>query len=68
MGWKGKLQDQYRDFADFEHYCDVAGIHTRIGYETPEAAWEANPIIQGSVIPSDLRKSGRLTSVKPELN
>ncbi len=67
-GWKGKLQDQYSDFAEFEHLCEIYSIHTRVGYKTPQEAWDANPVIQGSVIPSDLRKSGRLTSVKPELN
>ncbi len=67
-GWKGKLQDQYEDFADFEHYCEIFGNHTRLGYKTVQEAWDVNPIIQGSVIPSDYRKAGRLTSVNPKLN
>jgi len=61
-GWKGKLQNQYEDFADFEHCCGIFDNHTRLGYKTPQEAWDANPTIQGSVIPSDYRKSGRLTS------
>ncbi len=67
-GWKGKLQDQYENFEDFEHCCGIFNNHERLGYKTPQEAWDANPVIQGSVIPSDYRKSGRLTSVNPKLN
>ena len=31
------------------------GLHTRLGYKTIVGAWRANPVVQGSVDPSDFR-------------
>ena len=55
-GWQGHLREVYTSVEEFTAYCDIYGIHTRIGYKTPEAAWAKNPLIQGSVNPSDLRR------------
>lgn len=55
-GWQCRLQENYKDFADFEHYSNLRDLHTRLGYITPQAAWDDNPVIQGSVNPSDFRK------------
>ena len=56
-GWRGRLRGIYdNDFSTFDCYCETYGIHSRLGYATPEDAWEANPSIEGSVQPSDFRK------------
>ena len=54
-GWQCKLQKNYHNFEEFERYCEVWAIHTRLGYKTIKGCWKANPTIQGSVNPSDLR-------------
>ena len=62
--WEGKLRKNYRDFDEFESYCSLYGIHTRLGFNTPEAIWAMNPIIQGSTDPADLKViSGVFTPV-----
>lgn len=55
-GWRSKLQDVYRDLTEFRAYCEIYGIHTRLGYRTVIGAWRNNPTIQGSIYPSDLRR------------
>ena len=55
-GWQTKLQRNYESFEEFAGYCETFNIHKRLGYKTPANAWKRNPTIQGSVIPSDLRK------------
>jgi hypothetical protein len=54
-GWQCRLQKNYFSFEEFEKYSEIYGVAKRLGYESSEEAWEANPIIQGSVNPSDLR-------------
>lgn len=53
-GWQCRLQDAYDDFEDFKRYCLIWHVMKRLGYNSPEKAWKDNPVIQGSVIPSDL--------------
>ena len=56
-GWQEKLRKVYNEsFESFVTYCEIFGIDARLGYENPEDAWNDNPTIQGSVIPSDFRK------------
>ena len=55
-GYQCRLHENYADFDEFAHYAETYGLHTRLGYRTPKAAWEANPMIQGSVNPNDFRK------------
>ena len=55
MGYRVRLQEDYDDFDDFEWYSDVYCLATRLGYESAEAAWADNPMVQGSVIPEDFR-------------
>lgn len=55
-GWRSRLQTQYVHFEEFAHYAALRGLHKRLGYRTPRAAWEANPVIEGSTNPSDYRK------------
>ena len=56
MGWQGLLQANYQSFDEFESYCDNYGLHHRLGYDSVMEAWQANPTVQGSVLPSDFRK------------
>ena len=57
MGWQARLRENYdNSFDQWEAYARVYGLTERLGYETPEEAWEANPVIQGSTNPSDFRK------------
>ena len=60
-GWQGKLQEVYTSFEEFNGYCGIYSIHERLGYKTPWSCWRFNPVVQGSVNPSDLR---RVRSVK----
>ena len=52
-----QLQTTYADFAEFARYCETFGLHTRLGFHTAEDAWDANPVIESSVLPSDFRIS-----------
>jgi hypothetical protein len=52
-GWQARLRKVYSSLSEFIAYCSTYGNHIQLGYETPEEAWEANPVIQGSVNPSD---------------
>ena len=56
QGWRTTLQENYSNsFEQFVGYCETFEIADRLGYESPEAAWESNPMIQGSTDPLDLR-------------
>ncbi len=55
-GYQCRLRENYAGFAEFERYAETYGLHGRLGFKTPRAAWNANPMIQGSVDPSDFRK------------
>lgn len=54
-GWQGKLQNVYSSYDEFVIYCETYDIHSRLGYNLPIDAWNANPTIQGSVNSSDLK-------------
>jgi len=56
QGWQCHLQENYPSFGDFQHYAELYGLHTRLGYDSPWEAWRTNPLIQGSVNPTDFRK------------
>ena len=54
-GWQCRLRENYDNRFDvFQAHDEIYGIAGRLGFETAQAAWEANPLIQGSVIPEDL--------------
>ena len=55
-GTQGLLRDRYDSFEDFEANCELWSVHSRLGYKTPKTAWQKNPLIRSSVIPSDLQK------------
>ena len=55
-GWQCRLRDNYdNNFHAFQKYCDYYNIHGRLGFADPNDAWTANPMIRGSVLPSDLQ-------------
>ena len=56
-GTQERLQDRYSSFEEFEHYSSTYGITKRLGFNGDRIAWNANPLIEGSVEPSDLRVS-----------
>lgn len=55
-GWQSKLQKIYANFEEFEAFCEVYNIHGRLGFKSIKGAWRVNPLIQGSVNPSDLKR------------
>jgi hypothetical protein len=58
VGWQDRLRNVYdNDMEQFLAYTAIYGIHGRLGYDSPEAAWDENLLIQGSTEPSDLRKA-----------
>jgi len=52
-GWQCRLQKNYASFAEFERYSEIYGLHSRLGFADAMSAWEQNPLVQGSVQPSD---------------
>jgi hypothetical protein len=65
QGWKGRLQNGYADFEEFASYAGMYGLAERLGFQSAEEAWEANPTVQGSVNPSDFRVASVKTAVTP---
>ena len=55
-GWQARLRSVYASFEEFVSCCGIYANHTRLGYKTPATAWRANPVVQGSVNPSDYTK------------
>jgi hypothetical protein len=55
-GWQGRLREVYSDYEEFRGYAESYGLHLSLGYKTPENAWRANPVVQGSVSPGDYCK------------
>ena len=55
IGWQSTVQKVYEDIEILRPYCDGYGIDKRLGYSSPEELWKANPTIQGSTNPDDLR-------------
>lgn len=55
-GWRAMLRDNYDgSFCSFVGWDQDYGIASRLGFKSAREAWEANPLIEGSVNPSDLR-------------
>lgn len=54
--WRDRLHNVYADLEEFRGYCRLYNIHKRIGFRSVIAAWRANPLIEGSVNPQDLRR------------
>jgi hypothetical protein len=54
-GWQCRLQENYADYEQFEAYNDIYALIDRLGFNSAQDAWRANPVIQGSVNPADFR-------------
>ena len=55
-GSQYKLRTAYKDFEEFERFCEIYNNHKTLGYKSPKTAWGKNPVVQSSVNPSDYRK------------
>ena len=55
MGYQCRLQDSYDDVDEWFRYTNMFGLAKRLGYQNAYDCWIDNPIIQGSVIPTDFR-------------
>lgn len=56
MGWRTRLRNNYSSFEDWEQYSDMWGLCLQLGYGTAKIAWDANPVIEGSIKAGDFRK------------
>ena len=54
-GYRCRMRESYDDYNEWQWYAEMYGLAARMGYDNPEEAWADNPMIQGSVIPSDFR-------------
>jgi hypothetical protein len=55
-GWQSRLQEVYVNFEEFTAYAEMYGTHLKLGFNRPANAWKSNPMVQGSVEPSDFCK------------
>jgi len=55
-GWREQLQKTYNGFEEWESYSEMYGLHKRLGYKNALDAWNDNPMVESSTIPSDYRK------------
>jgi transposase InsO family protein len=54
--WIARLHHTYSSFEEWESYSETYGLSSRLGYDSAEEAWEDNPMVQGSIKPSDFKK------------
>jgi len=64
----GYLQDDYTDLEEFLLYDETYGLAERLGFDSPIEAWEANPLVQFSTDPGDLRIVPESPSVGGDIN
>lgn len=55
IGYQCLLRENYIDYDEWVSYSETYGLARRLGFDSEKEAWEANPTIQGSVVPSDFR-------------
>lgn len=53
--WKMRVRKSYSSLDELKRYDEIYNIASRLGYSSAEELWEKNPVIAGSVNPSDLR-------------
>jgi len=53
--WTARLQDNYSDLKQWKSYSATYGLAKRLGFRSAKAAWDANPLIQGSTNPADYK-------------
>lgn len=52
-GFQCRLQTSYNSFDEFKTYSGIYNLAQRLKFQTAKQAWKANPMIQGSTIPTD---------------
>ncbi len=62
-GWRGKLQSSYANIQEFIEYDEIFNLAGRLGYDDPVKCWDNNPMIEGSVNPSDFRIVGATRAI-----
>jgi hypothetical protein len=55
-GWRTRLRNNYENFKEWRSYSETWGLAERLGYRSDAAAWQANPIIEGSNHDGDFRR------------
>ena len=63
--WRGRLRDEYADYDEWCRYSDTYGLAARLGFPSNEAAWEANPMVEGSTNPADYRTAPKRKQKSP---
>lgn len=54
--WVGSLQDNYDgDYEQFESYDEMYNISTRLGFDSPQEAWDENPHILSTKNPNNIK-------------
>lgn len=53
--WNSRVRKLYGTFQTLQSYDSAYGIAQRLGFPTCSSLWKDNPVIQGSVHPSDLK-------------
>jgi hypothetical protein len=51
--WSGPLQNEYSDFEEFERYDEMYNLSHRLGFDSAQEAWDANPNVKGSTDPNE---------------
>ena len=59
MGWQAKLRKVYASFGEFDAYCEIYNLAKRLGFKTPQDAWDKNPMIRGSIHPCDYQLASK---------
>lgn len=54
IGWQDRLRKVYGSLESLQQHNKIFDIRKRLGYPSCQALWDDNPIIQGSVVPTDL--------------
>lgn len=54
--WKARVQDTYDSVTELAAFNACYNVAQRCGYVTAQEMWDANPVIGGSVDPSDFGK------------
>ncbi len=55
-GWRTRLRNNYKSFEEWRMHSELWGLSNRLGYNSAEAAWKANPVVEGSVNAGDFRR------------
>ena len=55
-GYQARLHQLYSDYGEWVLFSEIYNLTERLGFKNTREAWDKNPIIQGSVNPSDYRR------------